>query len=49
MGNVGLTLCAFSYDGEISLAVTADATTFPDLDVLMGGMEEEWRVLLAKT
>jgi WS/DGAT/MGAT family acyltransferase len=48
VGNIGLTLCAFSYDGEISLAVTADATTFPDLDVLMGGMEDEWRVLLGK-
>jgi WS/DGAT/MGAT family acyltransferase len=46
-GNVGLTLCAFSYAGQISLVVTADAGAFPDLDVLMGGMEREWHTLIA--
>jgi diacylglycerol O-acyltransferase / wax synthase len=45
-GNVGLTLCAFSYAGQISLVVTADASAFPDLDVLMAGMEREWRALI---
>ena len=45
-GNVGLTLCAFSYVGQISLVVTADATAFPDLDVLMAGMEREWHALI---
>ena len=44
-GNVGLTLCAFSYAGQISLVVTADATAFPDLDVLMAGMEQDWHAL----
>ena len=44
-GNVGLTLCAFSYAGQISLVVTADASAFPDLDVLMAGMEREWHAL----
>ena len=44
-GNVGLTLCAFSYAGQISLVVTADATAFPDLDVLMAGMEQNWHAL----
>ena len=44
-GNVGLTLGAFSYGGQISLVVTADATAFPDLDVLMAGMEREWSAL----
>jgi WS/DGAT/MGAT family acyltransferase len=44
-GNVGLTLCAFSYAGRISLVVTADATAFPDLDVLMAGMEQDWQAL----
>jgi hypothetical protein len=44
-GNVGLTLCAFSYVDRISLVVTADARAFPDLDVLMAGMEREWQAL----
>jgi len=41
VGNLGLILCAFSYAGRISLVVTADATGFPDIDVLMEGMERE--------
>jgi diacylglycerol O-acyltransferase len=45
-GNVGLTLCAFSYAGHINLVVTADATAFPDIDVLMAGMERDWHALL---
>jgi diacylglycerol O-acyltransferase / wax synthase len=45
-GNVGLTLLAFSYAGHISLVVTADATAFPDLDVLMAGMEQGWQELI---
>ncbi len=44
-GNVGLTLCAFSYAGQISLVVTADAIAFPDLDVLIAGMEQDWHAL----
>jgi len=46
MGNIGLTLCAFSYAGKISLVVTAAASSFPDVDVLMAGMEREWRALV---
>jgi len=34
-GNIGLTLCAFSYAGRLCLVVTADATAFPDLGVLV--------------
>jgi len=45
MGNIGLTLCAFSYAGQISLVVTADAAAFPDLDELMAGMERDWHEL----
>jgi WS/DGAT/MGAT family acyltransferase len=45
VGNIGLTLCAFSYAGRLSLVVTADATGFPDLDVLIDGMEQDWREL----
>jgi len=46
VGNVGLVLCAFSYAGRLSLVVTADATGFPDLDVLVDGMEREWDALV---
>lgn len=46
VGNVGLILCAFSYAGQLSLVVTADATAFPDLDVLIEGMERDWHALL---
>ena len=46
VGNVGLVLCAFSYAGQLNLVVTADAHGFPDLDVLMAGMETEGRALL---
>jgi diacylglycerol O-acyltransferase / wax synthase len=45
-GNVGLTLCAFSYAGQISLVVTADSAAFPDLDALMTGMEKDWQALI---
>jgi WS/DGAT/MGAT family acyltransferase len=45
VGNVGLVLCAFSYAGRLSLVVTADATGFADLGVLLDGMRQEWRAL----
>lgn len=45
-GNVGLVLCAFSYAGELFLVVTADARGFPDLDVLIAGLESEVRALV---
>lgn len=44
-GNVGLALCAFTYAGQIYLVVTADAARFPDLDVLIDGMERDWQAL----
>jgi diacylglycerol O-acyltransferase / wax synthase len=47
IGNIGLTLCAFSYAGELFLVVTADAAAFPDLDVLVEAMGREWHGLLA--
>jgi hypothetical protein len=46
-GNVAASLCAFSYDGAVFLVVTADATAFPDLDVLMAGMQRSWSQLSA--
>lgn len=45
VGNIGITLSVFSYAGTISMVVTADATAFPDLDVLMEGMEQDWKAL----
>jgi hypothetical protein len=41
-GNIGVTLCAFSYAGQVFLVVTADAAGFPDLDVLMTAVGREW-------
>lgn len=46
LGNIGLTLCALSYAGRVFMAVTADAGGFPDLEVLMQGMEREWDALV---
>jgi diacylglycerol O-acyltransferase len=46
VGNMGPVLCAFSYGGQLFLVVTADAHGFPDLDVLMAGMEADGRALL---
>jgi hypothetical protein len=48
VGNIALTLAAFSYAGRVFLVVTADATGFPDLDVLMAGMERDWRDLATR-
>ena len=45
-GNVGLALCAFSYAGGVYLVVTADAAGFPDLDLLIEGMERDWHALI---
>jgi diacylglycerol O-acyltransferase len=44
-GNIGLTVCAFSYVGRMFLVVTAAADGFPDLDVLMAAMERDWQAL----
>lgn len=46
-GNVGLTVCAFSYAGRLFLVVTADARGFPDLGALMTAMERDWHALAA--
>jgi WS/DGAT/MGAT family acyltransferase len=47
VGNIGLTLAAFSYAGRVSLVVTADARGFPDVDELIHGMERDWQTLYA--
>jgi hypothetical protein len=43
--NLGLVVCAFSYAGRLYLVVTADAGGFPDLNVLIRGMERDWHAL----
>ena len=45
VGNVGLTVCAFSYAGTVALVVTADARGFPDVDEIIDGMAADWRTL----
>ena len=44
-GNVGISLCSITYAGSAYLVVTADAASFSDIDVLMGGMERGWHEL----
>jgi hypothetical protein len=44
---MGPVLCAFSYAGQLFLVITADAHGFPDLDVLMAGMQADAHALLA--
>lgn len=48
LGNVGLALCALSYNGQIFLAVTADAAGFPDIETLMEGMRLDWNCLVGE-
>ncbi|MFI4978337.1 MAG: wax ester/triacylglycerol synthase domain-containing protein [Solirubrobacterales bacterium] len=44
-GNVTASFAAFSYDGRFSVSVHADGEAWPDLDVLMRGMDRTWRRL----
>lgn len=44
-GNVTASFAAISYDGRLTLSVHADGEAWPDLDVLMRGMESSWRRL----
>jgi WS/DGAT/MGAT family acyltransferase len=45
-GNVTVSFAAFSYDGRLTVSVHADGKAWPDLDVLMQGMESTWRRLI---
>ena len=49
VGNMGPILCAFSYAGQLFLVVTAHAQSFPDLDLLMAGMQADASALLGAT
>ncbi len=46
-GNVTASFAAFSYDGRLSISVHADGRAWPDLEVLMRGIEWTWRQLNA--
>lgn len=46
-GNVTASFAALSYDGHLDLSVHADASRWPDLDVLMEGMHAAWRGMSA--
>ncbi|GAA4585348.1 hypothetical protein BJY16_002942 [Actinoplanes octamycinicus] len=46
-GNVGLSVVALSYAGELAITVQAGADGFPDLPVLIDGMRRDWTALRA--
>jgi hypothetical protein len=41
MGNVTLGVGALSYAGQFTITLIADRDTYPDLDALVGGIEED--------
>jgi WS/DGAT/MGAT family acyltransferase len=45
--NVGLTFLASTYAGRLTIAVRADPDRFPDLDILLRAMEDDWAALSA--
>jgi WS/DGAT/MGAT family acyltransferase len=47
VGNVTISLCAFSYTGCLYLVATADAHACPDIDRLIVGAQKEWDELNA--
>ena len=47
-GNVTVSFAALSYDGRLGLSVSADARSWPDLDVLIGAMAAGWSRLALK-
>jgi len=44
-GNVSLMVSAFSYCGRLSLLLDVRASAYPDIDVLVGGMQRSWEAL----
>jgi hypothetical protein len=47
-GNVSLMFSALSYCGNLSLALDARASAYPDIDVLVGGMQASWQGLVER-
>ena len=48
-GNLTVGVAALSYNGQLSIGVTADRQRCPDLDVLVAGIERELKALTAST
>ncbi|MEZ5247234.1 MAG: wax ester/triacylglycerol synthase family O-acyltransferase [Acidimicrobiales bacterium] len=46
LDNEGLTIAVVSYDGQLFFGVTGDRDLLPDLDLVAGGIEKEFRVLV---
>ena len=46
LDNEGLTIAVVSYDGQLFFGVTGDRDLLPDLDLVAGGIEKEFRALL---
>lgn len=44
-GNVTLSVAALSYDGQFAVSMIADHAAWPDLDVLVHGIESAWHDL----
>jgi WS/DGAT/MGAT family acyltransferase len=47
-GNVSLMFSALSYCGRLSLALNARASAYPDIDVLVAGMQRSWQDLMER-
>jgi diacylglycerol O-acyltransferase / wax synthase len=45
-GNITLTFAALSYCGRLALVLTARASAYPDIAVLVGGMQRSWGDLI---
>jgi WS/DGAT/MGAT family acyltransferase len=47
-GNVSLMVSAFSYCGRLGLLLDVRASAYPDIDVLVGGMQRSWEELVER-
>jgi diacylglycerol O-acyltransferase / wax synthase len=48
-GNVSLMVSAFSYCGRLSLLLDVRASAYPDIEVLIGGINRSWEELRQRT
>ena len=48
-GNVTLMFAALSYCGRLTILLTARAAAYPDIDVLVAGMQRSWDDLVARS
>jgi len=44
-GNLTVGVAALSYNGQLSIGITADRQRCPDIDVLVAGIERELKAL----